>query len=217
MCRLYPFSQNGFVFVSSVYPTPFPYTVKMSSYRTPYQRRNVWPDREAEKREAARKAEEEQKRRTEMNETNFPTLSTARPVNQREVLRGNHFANLAERWAVDEETERRAAEYRKLQEAADRREAERIMSHRVNLRRSHHEERHEEEYDQEELAPQPQQPALDDGGWTEVTHKKKRNPKRELTIEEMDERERRREQEERRDDEFNGHLFESNRHDHDRV
>ena len=31
---------------------------KMSSYRPSY-RRNVWPDREAEKREAARKAEED--------------------------------------------------------------------------------------------------------------------------------------------------------------
>ncbi len=190
---------------------------KMSSYRPPY-RRNVWPDREAEKREAARKAEEEQKRRMEMNENNFPTLSTARPMNQRDAMDGNQFAKLAQQWAIDDAVDRRMAEYKKFQEAADRNDRERIMSRHVQRSRY---ERHDDEHDDEELAPLPQPPQTntgieDDVGWTEVK-RKTRKPKRELTVEEMDERERIRQQEERRDDEFNGHLFDSNRHDHDRV
>lgn len=190
----------------------------MSSYRPPY-RRNVWPDREAEKREAARKAEEEEKRRTEMNETNFPTLSTAHPMNSRDAFGGNRFAELAQRWAVDDEVDRRMTDYKNAQKAADKRETDEIMAHRVRRRRD---ARHDEEQDEEELAPLPEIPRPvttgieDDVGWTEVK-RKTRKPKRELTVEEMDERERLRQEEERREDEFNSHLFESNRHDHDRV
>jgi hypothetical protein len=189
----------------------------MSSYRPPY-RRNVWPDREAEKREAARKAEEEQKRRMEMNTTNFPELSTARPVNTRDGLNGNRFAQLAQRWAVDDEVDRRMEEYKRFQAAADRRETEMIMSR--PHRRSRY-ERHDDTQDDEELAPEPTAPTTnlgieDDVGWTEVK-RKTRKPKRELTIEEMDERERIRQEDERHEDDFNGHLLDSNRHDHDRV
>ena len=80
----------------------------------------------------------------------------------------------------------------------------------------------EEEQDEEDLAPLPQLPQPvttgieDDVGWTEVKRKSYKT-KRELTVDEMDERERVRQEEERREDDFNGHLFESNRHDHDRV
>lgn len=183
----------------------------MSSYRPPY-RRNVWPDRAAEQREAARKAEEEQKRRTEMNETNFPTLSVAHPVNQ---LSGNQFARLAQQWAVDDEVNRQMTEYKKAQEAADRRDTEQIMARRVRRRYA----RHDVDQDEEELAPPPREPVApgieDDVGWTEVK-RKTRKPKRELTIEELDERARRQEEDDQEED-FNGHLFESNRHDHDRV
>jgi hypothetical protein len=70
---------------------------------------------------------------------------------------------------------------------------------------------------QQIVAPQVQpqvQPQEDLGGWTEV-RRTKRKFKRELTLEEMDARERGREAQE--DGEFNTQLFESNRHDHDRV
>jgi hypothetical protein len=189
----------------------------MLSYRPPY-RRNVWPDREAEKREAARKAEEEQKRRMEMTTTNFPELSTARPVNTRDSLGGNRFAQLAQKWAVDDEVDRRMADYRKKQEEADRRETEMIMS-RAH-RRSRY-ERHDDTQDEEDLAPEPQVPTSNlgienDVGWTEVSRKHYKT-KRELTVDEMDARERQREQDDRREEDFNGHLFDSNRHDHDRV
>ncbi len=196
---------------------PPPVTVKMSSYRHPY-RRNVWPDREAEKREAARKAEEELRKKNEMNETNFPTLSTAHPMNSRESLGGNQFVQLAQKWAVDAEVDRRMEARKKFQHAVDQRETTRIMAHQVRTRHA----RHEEEIDEEELAPLPQAPQQaqggfeDDVGWTEVK-RKTHKPKRELTVEEMDEMDRIRQEENRRDDEFNGHLFDSNRHDHDRV
>jgi len=186
---------------------------KMSSYRPSY-RRNVWPDREAEKREAARKAEEEIRKKNEMNETNFPTLSTARPVN---TMGGNRYAQLAQQWAVNDEVDRRMADYKKFQEAADRHE---FRTHRT---RSRH-ERHDQEYEEEDLAPFAQNVASnpvvggieDDAGWMEVKHKTYKS-KRELTVEEMDERDRRMREEERKNDEFNAHLFDSNRHDHDRV
>jgi tRNA nucleotidyltransferase (CCA-adding enzyme) len=69
---------------------------------------------------------------------------------------------------------------------------------------------------QQVIAPQvqPQVQPQDDVGWTEV-RRTKRKVKRELTLEEMDARERGREAQE--DGEFNTQLFESNRHDHDRV
>lgn len=190
----------------------------MSSYRTPYQRRNVWPDREAEKREAARKAEEEQRRKTEMNETNFPTLSTAHPMNRREALNGNNYAQLAERWAVDDEVDRRVEEIRRFREAAD----EFVIHRRRQAQRQEEAQEFEEpEVDEAPPAPRVTNAMLatnptDDEGWTTVKNKKSRKPKRELTVEEMDERERQREQEEN-NTEFNAHLFESNRHDHDRV
>jgi hypothetical protein len=66
------------------------------------------------------------------------------------------------------------------------------------------------------VAPKPQvQPQEDLGGWTEV-RRTKRKVKRELTLEEMDARERALETKQE-DGEFNTQLFESNRHDHDRV
>lgn len=189
----------------------------MSYYRSSY-RKNIWPDREAEKREAARKAEEEQRRRMEMNDTNFPTLSTAHPMNQRGAFVGNQFAKLAQQWAVDDEVDRRMAEHRKFQESTERNDRERIMSHRMRR----HNARHDEDQDEEELAPLPSIPEHsilgieNDVGWTEVK-RKTHKPRRDLTIEEMDERERIRTEDERREDDFNGHLFESNRHDHHRV
>lgn len=68
---------------------------------------------------------------------------------------------------------------------------------------------------QQIVAPQVQPQVQDDIGWTEV-RRTKRKAKRELTIEEMDARERQRETKQD-DGEFNTQLFESNRHDHDRV
>ena len=68
---------------------------------------------------------------------------------------------------------------------------------------------------QQIVAPQVQPQVQDDVGWTEV-RRNKRKFKHELTVEEMDARERQRETKQD-DGEFNTQLFESNRHDHDRV
>jgi hypothetical protein len=57
----------------------------------------------------------------------------------------------------------------------------------------------------------------DEGGWIEVK-RKIRKVDRELTVDEMDARERRLQAlNEATDGEFNGELFDSKRHDHDRV
>ena len=154
-----------------------------------------------------------------MNDTNFPSLSATASVpvtaNRYDVLSetrptgGNQYAQLAQRWAVDAEADRRMEEYRRFQEAADRNNAERI--HRLRTQSRY--ERHDTEYDDEDITPGPVE-ASDDSGWSEVRHKS-RKPKRELTVEEMDDIEDRRRQDE--DMEFNAHLFDSNRHDHDKV
>lgn len=148
-----------------------------------------------------------------MNANNFPSL-TSQPMNSRDAMSGNKYAKLAERWAVDEEVDRRMANYKRLQEEADKRDAERIAARHAQRTRY---ARHDQEYDEEDLAPTPSAPAAgfgDDLGWTEVK-RKTRKPKRELTVEEMDELDRKRREEETT--EFNAHLFDSNRHDHDKV
>ena len=69
------------------------------------------------------------------------------------------------------------------------------------------------------VAPTPtvKRPQDDEGGWTEVK-RKIRKVKAELTVDEMDARERRLQAlNEATDGEFNGELFDSKRHDHDRV
>ena len=172
----------------------------MSSYRPPHRRF-------AREADEARKIEEEQK------QANFPSLSSARPTASKG---GNKYAQLAQKWAVDEEVERRMAEYKRLQEEADRRDMERIAARHAQRTRY---ARHDEEYDEEELAPSATPAAAaggfgDDQGWTEVKRKTYK-PKRELTVEEMDELERKRKEEDAT--EFNAHLFDSNRHDHDKV
>jgi len=186
----------------------------MSAYRNPYKR-NAWRDRDAEKRQAERTAEEEQKRNTILNETNFPTLSTARPI---DTMVGNQFAQLAEKWAKDDALDRRVEDVKKAQEVVDRQDTHRLLVRRRNTSRY---ERHESECDDEELGPlhpttAPTSTLDDGGGWTEVRNKKIYKPKRELTVEEMDERERHGNVDAEQD-EFNGELFESNRHDHYRV
>lgn len=185
----------------------------MSNYYRPPQRQAYnWREREAE---AARKAaEEEQRKKNAMNETNFPSLSTARPM---EAQGGNQFAKLAEKWAVDVEVDRRMDAHKKFQQASDRIE---VLAPRFHQRSRY--ARHDDEYE-EELAPSPIEVSRelsvldDDVGWAEVKHRTYK-PKREMTIDEMDERDRRLALEaDTRHDEFNGELFDSKRHDHDRV
>lgn len=185
----------------------------MSSYNQPYRRQQqqYWSSRDAQ-REAERKAAEEAHRKKNvMNDTNFPTLSTV-PTNQRDALPGKQFAKLAEQWAINDAVDRRMAEYKKLQESAERHNAERIASRHVQ----HSREARHDEYYEEQLASEPVARSIldDDAGWTEVKTKTRKG-RRELTDEEMLALDH--QQNDGDTHEFNSHLFESNRHDHDRV
>lgn len=174
-------------------------------YRPPQKQAYNWREREAE---AARKAaEEEQRRKTVMNETNFPSLTTMRTQG---AVKGNQYAQLAQKWAVDAEVDRRMEEYKKFREASDRIEVMRRRSHESRY------ERHDDEYEEDmEETPRPARSFLDDdAGWSEVKGRVYKGP-RERSVEEMDRMVQERQEQE--DMEFNGELFESNRHDHDRV
>jgi hypothetical protein len=168
-----------------------------------------WSARREAERKAAADAEE-QRRKAVINETNYPALSNEI---KKAPKKGNQYAKLAAAWAVDDEVERQMEQYKKFQVAVDKSDQERIRRHHAQTTRY---ERHEEDYE-EELASEPtaSSSVLDDGGgWTEVK-RKVRKPKRELTDEEMEQKDKEAEQEDM--EEFNGHLFDSNRHDHDRV
>lgn len=171
------------------------------------QQRPSWRDREAARR--AQQEDDARRKITEVTETNYPTLSTAKPS---QAAAGNVFAQLASKWATDEQTDRQIAEYRRQKEESERRQFESFY----RVRRLSRDEEEDEE-DEERPAPPPA-PAVDDeeSGWIEVKPRKVRKPKRELSIAEMEERDRQREAEEH-DAEFNAHLYESKRHDHDRV
>ena len=182
---------------------------RMSSYRPPYQRKQYWSDRDAQ-REAERKAaEEEQRRKTVMNETNYPTLSTARP---QQAPKGNQYAKLAEQWAVDAEVDRRMEHYKKIQQSAERHNTERIASRHIQ---QHSRQARHDEYYEEEMATEPVARSVldDDAGWTEAKRKTRRG-RRELTDEELEALDKKQDE---TAEEFNSHLFDSNRHDHDRV
>lgn len=179
----------------------------MSSYRPPHKRQqSYWSERDVRLEAERKAAEEAERKRTAFNETNFPSLTTMRPQG---AVKGNQYAQLAQKWAVDAEVDRRMEEYKKFREATDRIE---VMHRRSRETRY---ERHDDDYEEEmEDTPRPARSFLDeDSGWSEVKGRTYKGP-RERTVEEMDRDQERQDQE---DMEFNSHLFDSNRHDHDRV
>lgn len=155
---------------------------------------------------------EEERKKYEKTEQNFPTLNVS--TSARGATAGKQYARLAEKWAVDEEVDRRMEAYKTAQEERNRREAESTFIFRQQRRR---EARIEDNYDDEEydIAPTYRPVDLDDAGWMQVD-RKTRLAKAEVSVEEMD---RRQADYDRKEDdtEVNGHLFDSNRHDHDRV
>lgn len=180
----------------------------MSTYRAPHRYNRA--DREAAERKAAADAAQ---KKMMMNETNFPTLVTAVPIVEKEDASGTRFAALATEWAQDAEAERVTKETKKQRIERERREAQ--MTHLRYTPRAH---RHEVREDHEDTptAPQVYTADLDDGGgWTKVNHKVVKE-KREMTIEEIEDKFRDDDGSEG-DGEFNGHLLDSKRHDHDRV
>jgi hypothetical protein len=181
----------------------------MSSFRPNYKS-GGWRAKEA------KAAEEVARKKTELTEANFPTLvDTARPLT---AVGGNHFAELAEKWNMDEEVNKKMEAYRRDKAARAARETEHIMAF-------HHRRTYGEDYYEAPVeSPTYSAPAStaprnqpDSDGWVEVS-RKVRKPKRELTIAEMEARDANLDDDsETNPDDFNGNLFESNRHDHDRV
>jgi len=194
----------------SISPPFLTHTTKMSFYRAPHRFNRG--DQEAAQRKAA---EEAAKKKMVMNETNFPVLVSGQAAVEKEDLSGTQFAKLADKWAQDAEVERIVKETKKQRIERERREAQ-MANLRYTPRVGSRAVREQEE--EEETAPTPQiyTAVLDDGGgWAKVVHKAKKE-KREMTIEEIEEKFADNDGSDG-DGEFNGHLLDSKRHDHDRV
>lgn len=178
----------------------------MSSYIPPHMRN---------KRQQWKPTAEDESKKYAKTEQNFPSLSARAQTSARGAPSGNKYAQLAQQWAVDDEVSRQMEAYKKDKEERERRERESMFVFRQRQREGSRFDNYEEEYDEDVSAPSYRDPALDDEGWTTID-RKSRKEKRELTVEEMD---RLQAEQDRKEDDFelNGHLFESNRHDHDRV
>lgn len=182
----------------------------MSFYRSPSGKQPYnWREREAE---AKRKAAEEQtKKGMQMTTQNFPSLGGA--ANTKEVTIGTQYSKLAQDWAIDTEVRRKKESDAKFREATDRRE--------VRFRRQEsrgREERYEYEYE-EDVASGPTYRSTvinDELGWAQISRKTKKTT-REMTADELDDRAMEDDDQDNSGYEHNAHMFDSNRHDHDRV
>lgn len=156
-----------------------------------------WREREAlkekqRKEEIARRAEEERLRGVRMTETNFPALGGAGVAVPKPITQAG-FAQMAKEWKEQDDVEA----YREQK----RREDEARAAHEFNMPRSmfrmsrfspQPEDMMSEPYEE---TPKPQDE------WTTVDTRKTRPP-RDLSIEEMEERDRRREEEENQAEDY---------------
>lgn len=192
----------------------------VSPYKTMQQTQSKltsWREREVARRTAADDAE--RRKKTEVTPTNFPTLTPDHPV-QTSLVSGTAFAELATKWATESDSDRRLAEYRKTHDTSERRHYETVYPVRSPARSNAYYD--EDNYGYEEDAPPTPAPSAvgsgapdNDSGWIEVKNKV-RKPKRELSIAQMEARDRQRGSEDE-DAEFNAELYAPKRHDHDRV
>jgi len=163
--------------------------------------------REAEQKRIA--AQNQEKMVAERDERAFPTLGGARSaVAKREGGPGPRpmgFAAKARDWKKADEDAAAAAARAKLLEAEALR-AERLHNS-VDGIFIWRPQRVQEEHVEEEERPFRE----NKDGWTEVSHKKVKKPKRELTAEEVDEMYA---EDEEEGGEFNGEFYENNKHDH---
>jgi hypothetical protein len=177
-----------------------------------------WREREALKERQrkeleARKAEEARLAKAKMNETNFPVLVQGGAGNRAVQLGDQTFADLAEQWKFKDEVTQMREEARKAKE-----EKERISLNGVFVRRTNsYDELYgngPSKYDRYVPPEQPKtNPAFD--GWQLVDTKKVKKEKRELTEAELETKYASPESENSdMEGDMNGHLFESNRHDH---
>lgn len=171
-----------------------------------------WREREALKEkqrreEVIRKAEEERMRGLRVNDTNFPSLGGTSVAKPKPLTNSGLFAKMASEWKKQSELDAFREQQRKEEEA---REARRYASYRM----SRFSPQPEDTYPPEEDRLEP--PPVDADGWQTVETKKTRPP-RDLTIEEMEERDRIRDEEEQRayeDYEQNANIGEYYRRDH---
>jgi hypothetical protein len=181
---------------------------KMSSYRPNYS--NNWREREAakaraRKEEAAKAAEIAQMKKIEKTEVNFPSMSNVVPTSK--VVFDNNFADLAETWRITEEREKAFAALHQKKET-------RIHVPDVFIPRFRPNQATFEEPEVYE-APIVMPPKVDEDGWQEVVHSKARRTPREMTERELARKFAETGSDyESGEEDHNGELFDSNRHDH---
>ena len=191
----------------------------MSTYkpRTTAPRYGSWKEREALKEKQRkdleqRKAEEARLAQAKMTEANFPVLVAGAAGNRAAQVGEHTFADLAEQWKFKDEVTQMREEARKIRE-----EKERISMTGVFVRRSVHDDLYDNgpsKYDRY-MPPEEKKhnPAFD--GWQLVDTKKEKKEKRELTEAELQAKyATSASSDDEEDVDMNGHLFESNRHDH---
>jgi hypothetical protein len=196
--------------------------VKMASntYYKPRYAPNYggWREREAMKEKQrkeleARKAEEARLAKAKMNETNFPVLVQGAAGNRAVQIGDQTFADMAEQWKFKDEVTQMREDARKVRD-----EKERISLSGVYLRRGNtYDELYgngPSKYDRYMPPEQPKtNPAFD--GWHLVDTKKTKKEKKELTEAELDAKYTQSASDDEDDAvDMNGHLFETNRHDH---
>lgn len=189
------------------------------------QEERYWRQREDEQKrqkEAERRAKEEAEKKALdiRNEVAYPTLGGGpRPKtsglgkNQFAVLNDDKpkptsvYASLAKNWKKEDEETRERERLRRLQSERDRFSSEGIFVYRPRQVQSGYGGYPEDD--------EPRRTKPSDDEWQEISHKAYR-PKREKTVEELDdEYQRDLEDEENEERSHNEHLFEvSHRHDH---
>lgn len=199
---------------------------KKQEYRQPRPEERYWRQREEEQKrqqEAERRAKEEAERKAAdlKSEVNYPSLGGPRPktsglgknsfaaLNEEAKPKPtNTFAKLAKTWKKEDDETRERERLRRLQSERERFSSEGIFIYRPrNVLSGYGGYADPEDEEEEEKT----RSGVDD--WQEVSHKTYK-PKRELTLEELDERARQIDEDNEDEYEFNNHLFDNNKHDH---
>lgn len=203
---------------------------KRQEARRPYddrrsQEERFWRQREDEakrQQEAERRAKEEAEKKAldVRNEASYPSLGGPRPkasglgknqfaaLNEEKSKPTNVYATLAKNWKKEDDETRERERLRRLQSERDRFSSEGIFIYRPRQAQTGYGGYEEPEDDE----PRRTSASIDD--WQEVSHKTYK-PKREKTVEELDEEYERDLEDEQNESGHNEHLFEvSHRHDH---
>lgn len=186
------------------------------------QEERMWRQQDDDRRRSAdaeKKAKDDAAKKASdiSNVVSYPALGGGM-VNRAAVAPGmNSFAELASQWKSDENSvrERRAQESREKDMFRRKREYDNMLEDQSSfLWNRQRREQDGSDYVEEEYQQQPRS-NVDAEGWGEVSNFKTRKPRRELTVEELDEKYAEYEEDVNNDDAHNEHLFDvSHRHDH---